>query len=420
VSRNKAVWGRPWLQAEEVWARIDWPHQRPLLVACSGGGDSLALLDLLDGGPWPLQVAYLDHGSGTNPVEVVDFCQRRGLKLWRRQLRVSAWAARYRMSWEAAARHLRYSWLLSLARRQDAMLVTGHSADDQAETVLLRLVQGTTLVGLAGIQGHGDRFCRPLLAFRRVELRRYLQAKGIAWNEDPMNQELRFLRVAVRHKLLPVLESLNAGVIAHLGQIAQDAVDLRPLLQSELPLAEMSRLQFEEWLHSRWRHLQPELGARWERAHGLRVFQSIHQGSRGRWELPGKIWAEWDGRKLWMGRTWSSLPALKVSQHQAQVSDVNHCVVLDAQSMKEWQWRTRKPGDQWLGRSLKKCLYQWAMPRGLRDRWPLLVRPPHEVIWVPGWKVCGQTLSGERGLAFELQERSALALVEAAARHEPA
>lgn len=408
------------MQAEEVWAGIDWPHGRPLLVACSGGADSLALLDLLGGGPWPLQVAYLDHGAGASFSLLSDFCQCRGLKLWRRQLRVSAWAARYAMSWEAAARHLRYRWLLGLALRQDAMLVTGHSADDQAETVLLRLLQGTTLVGLAGIHERGDRLCRPLLGFRRVELRQYLEARGIAWQEDPMNQDSRFLRVAVRQRLLPILESLNAGSVSHLAQIAQDAQELRPLLQTRLPLADLSRLQFEEWIHSQWRDLQPALGARWERTHSLRIFQAILQRPRGRWDLPGGIWAEWDGRKLWMGRSWSRLPALKVGEPKTQEMDLRYGVVLDAQMMEGWQWRTRQPGDRWLGSSLKKSFYEWQMPRGLRDRWPLLIRPPHQVIWVPGWRVCCQTGPREKGLAFELQERSALALVEAAARHEPA
>ena len=375
---------------------LDWPLEQPILVACSGGSDSLALLYLLRESGRPLEVAHLDHAgrpeSSDQAERLRKLCQDWNIPYHSRRLRVDCWARRYGMSWEAAARQLRYGWLQRLAQQRGALIVTGHTADDQAETVLMRMLQGCTLVGLAGIYPLGWRLARPLLGWRRSQLRQELERRGLSWFEDPSNQDPRFLRVQLRQQVMPLLEGLNSGVVAHLAQLAQDALELRPVLARERPLKTMNRLEFEELIHRLWLQLQPPAGVRWSRLHAQRIFTVLADDQWQTWNLPGGIWAEWDGRRLALGRP----PALPSPPSDAL------------------EWRFRRPGDQWLGRSLKKVFHDWRVPRRARFTLPLLVRPPHEVLAVLGLH-CQPEVSE---WVDAHQERSGLLIVEAAGRDE--
>lgn len=360
---------------------LQWPIDRPLLLACSGGSDSLALLYLLRSHPWPLEVAHLDHrgrpDSHLQTLRLNELCREFRLPFHSRRLRVGSWARRYHMSWEAAGRELRYLWLRKLAEQRGALLVTAHTADDQAETLLIRILRGCTLTGLAGIQPQG----RPLLAYRRSQLRQYLQRLGVTWFEDPANSEEHFLRVAVRQRLLPLMEELNPKVVRNLNRLAQDARQLPP---GPSRLEEMSRLQFEHWIHQQWLNLRPG-PVPWSRCHAQEIYAAMASSNWRSWNLPGKIWAEWDGQRLALGLAQFPLPGPAPEGHR---------------------WRTRQAGDLWQGRLLKKILPAWGMPRQLRDRLPILIKEPHQVVCVPGWS--------------DDQERSGVVIVEAAPRDEHA
>lgn len=376
---------------------LDHPAGQTVLVACSGGADSLALLHLLlDAGKWPLQVAHLDHAGRPDSHRQVDrlqeLCRLWNLPFHSRRLHVEGWARRYGLSWEAAGRELRYRWLGGLARRLDALLVTAHTADDQAETVLMRLITGSTLVGLAGIYPHGLRLARPLLGWRRDQLRAELERRGVRWFEDPANQDPRFLRVRLRQQILPLLEECNSGAVPHLARLAEDALLLRPLLQRKTPLLEMNRLQFEEFIHTLWLQLEPPAGTRWSRRHAGNIFAALATSEWRSWNLPGGAWAEWDGRRLALGRP---------------------CPLPDS-TPPGLVWRHRQAGDRWQGRSLKKVLHDWRVPRLARQRLPLLVRPPHEVVAVLGLKWQPEVAN------WVEKERSGLLIVEAAAPDEQA
>lgn len=365
---------------------LNWPLEATVLVACSAGSDSLALLYLLKEQGRHLEVAYLDHGGRPQPAQLLQrLCSDWGMPFHQRRLRVDAWARRYGMSWEAAARELRYHWLFRLAQKRNALLVTAHTQDDQAETVLLRLLNGTSLTGLAGIQLTRAGLARPVLGWTRQELQAELRQRQVEWIEDPGNQDLRFPRVRVRREVLPLLRQLNPGVSRHLAQLAQDAAELRPLLQRAAPLLELSRLQFEDFLHERWRELGPPAGVRFSRTQAAEIFQALRQPDWQSWNLPGNFWAEWDGRRFSLGRP-RQLPQLAPPG----------CL-----------WRFRQPGDRWQGRCLKKFLPAWGVPRRARDQLPLLVRPPDQVLAVLGFKFQPEVA------AWVPEERSGLLIVEA-------
>lgn len=180
-----------------------------VIVAVSGGADSVALLDLLNGiaGELGLSLvaAHVDHGimPAGRPVgrTVQKFAERYGLPFETVELNLGPDAT------ETEARRARYAWLRDVQRRRGAKyLVTAHHQDDQIETVLLRALRGSAPAGLAGI-GRRARggLLRPLLPFTRRELVEYATARGLPVHDDPANRDPRHLRSWVRATLLPLL-----------------------------------------------------------------------------------------------------------------------------------------------------------------------------------------------------------------------
>jgi tRNA(Ile)-lysidine synthase len=140
-------------------------------------------------------------------------------------LRVDVAAARReRASWQDAARRVRLEALAALAARRGATRIAlAHQADDQAETVLFRIVRGTGLPGLAGIPYLRAPFIRPLLDVTRAEIARYVKRRSLPFVEDPSNTDLRFARARVRHRLLPLLAEENPRVREALVALAAAA-----------------------------------------------------------------------------------------------------------------------------------------------------------------------------------------------------
>ena len=136
---------------------------------------------------------------------------------------------------EMVARQIRYRELESARQRLGAdYIVTAHHADDQAETVLIRLLYGTGIEGLAGIQPLQDRLLRPLLHISRHELRKELDKAGIRPVRDPTNFELQTTRNRVRHLMLPDLCEEEPGLIPRLSQLASSAFNCRAVLEQKL------------------------------------------------------------------------------------------------------------------------------------------------------------------------------------------
>ena len=211
-------------------------------MAVSGGSDSVALLRLLleirrELGI-VLSVVHLNHklrGAESDADEefVFKLTAEHNLVLHATSAEVAKHAAESRLSIEAAARELRYDYFTQLLRdRLVDKVATGHTLDDQAETVLLRLVRGTGMRGLRAIQPriqvHHDEACgevvRPLLCIRRNELLAYLGSLDQPWREDSTNQESKYTRNRVRKVLLPLLErEFNPSVTQNLAELAEIA-----------------------------------------------------------------------------------------------------------------------------------------------------------------------------------------------------
>ncbi len=186
-----------------------------LLIAVSGGPDSVALLNLVVEAGFRAEVAHLDHltrsGASTDDARFVEALARSlNVPFHLHSEDVGAGAADSAMSFEEYARERRYAFFLETARVCGCRaIVTGHHADDQAETVLMRFIRGASPSGLSGIPAEtvreGVRVVRPLLEIRRRDVIAYLHARDLAYCRDETNEDISFARNRVRHELLPHL-----------------------------------------------------------------------------------------------------------------------------------------------------------------------------------------------------------------------
>lgn len=214
------------------------PRGSHLLVAVSGGPDSMAMLDVLDRLSVELglrlSVASIDHGlrpEAANEVRFVgEAAEARCLPFRSIALQLE------RGTSHARAREARYEALRALASELAAdAIAVGHTLDDQAETVLARLLRGSGVRGLRGIKRRReDGVVRPLLDARRVEVRAHLERHQVGSIEDPSNSDRRFLRVRVRRDILPTLESESAAVARHLAALADEAAVVAEQLDAEV------------------------------------------------------------------------------------------------------------------------------------------------------------------------------------------
>lgn len=211
---------------------------RSILLAVSGGVDSTALVyifrDLAEDLHINLSIGHVNHGlrgaqSEADAAFVVGLGEALGLPV--RTARIDPEAARAgrpsrtRPTLEEAARRCRYEALRRLASEAGAeRIATAHTADDQAETVLLRLLRGTGPTGLGGIprRSSDGTVVRPLLRVSRGEILEFARARGFAWREDPSNADPRFSRNRLRHHWLPGLrEAFNPRLLRALGDLAE-------------------------------------------------------------------------------------------------------------------------------------------------------------------------------------------------------
>ena len=201
-----------------------------VVVALSGGPDSVALLDSLNraGRKTGLNVvaAHLDHtlrpDSGHDARFCEELCDRLKVRLRLGQARASERALRDG-GVEEAARLIRYSFLRRVAREENALaIVLGHTLDDQAETVLMRLIRGSGALGLSAMRAWDGELLRPLLDVTRGAVLAHLSAHRLPCRLDPTNNDTTFLRNRIRHELLPrIARDFNPNIAEALGRTAR-------------------------------------------------------------------------------------------------------------------------------------------------------------------------------------------------------
>jgi tRNA(Ile)-lysidine synthase len=401
------------------------------LVAVSGGADSVALLDLLQGVAsergLTLVVAHVDHGiqtgSGAVGQTVKTLAQRYGAPFELGELSLGPGAT------ETTARRARYAWLREIQHRLRAeYLVTAHHHDDQIETVVLRALRGSAPAGLAGIARSGrDGLLRPLLPFTHDELVAHVAARGLAVHEDPANADPRHLRSWIRTTLLPLLtERLGPRVSGDLRRLGRHAAADRRAWDRALELV-------------------PELGLQVSST-GFAVAREVLRGyddtlaiallraaARRAGAVIGPVRARQilglarrpSGRRLSLGGGWMA----EVVFDRLRVARATDCAVervvpagergsavfggfridwspgaaparIDRGGWTTWldgpAWELRAPaqGDELLPlggvghRPLRRLLMEARVPRSERVRYPVVARG-ETILWVPG--ICRST-----------------------------
>jgi tRNA(Ile)-lysidine synthase len=195
------------------------PAGAPLLVLVSGGGDSVALLDVavrLDARVSALHVNYgLREGASGDEEFVRELCSGLGVPLFVEQVALGEDPAG---NLQERARDARYALAERLAEGDFA---AGHTASDQAETVLYRLAVSPGSRALHGMAARRGRLVRPLLGVTREEVRAYLRPRGLEWREDPSNADRRFARARVRHDLMEALRTIGPAAERTIAETAR-------------------------------------------------------------------------------------------------------------------------------------------------------------------------------------------------------
>lgn len=410
----------------------------PMLLAFSGGADSVALLDMMqkEYPNAPILLAHVNHGiRGEEALLDRAFCEQvakeRGLEIAILDVDVPALAKEKGQCIEEAAREVRYAFFADLMRERNIpVLLTAHHADDHLETVLFRIARGTGLAGLCGIapirpfaDGH---LVRPLLGFTKKEIVQYCREKGLDFVTDSTNADTTYARNRIRAEVLPVLESLYADAshraVRMSAELAEDDAYLKSVAEQLL----VKNTTYEGTSIKALRLAHPAIRRRalqmWfengreiflEAVHLQALLDLVESGdTTARVALPTGVSAYCTARgRLLMMATRShpigeyTLP-LTIGKMQIQDTDISVCITpIENPTMPnkgdwntlilvgEWEdlqkaftWRNRREGDVILRgkmhRKLRRLYAQKGMPTELRRALPLLCFG-EEIVWAP-------------------------------------
>lgn len=416
------------------------PSSPRVVLAVSGGIDSMVLLDAAANGRCErgeMTVATFDHGTGAAAESACELVERvateHGFEC------VVGRASQDLRRSEAAWREARWMFLRTVAASRSATVATAHTADDQIETILMRVLRDAGPRGLAALEAPSE-LLRPLLAFRRTTIMAYAKARGVKWIDDPSNDSPAFLRNRVRRDLLPALRRADRRFdedILALGQAAAawrretdalargvsrlrgtDGVDVDLALIRTLGAAELSLL---------WPAIAGQVGLTLDRRGTLRLAafsRSSRVGSRvqvsGGWEavrsrsavhlgraaqtvgaemtLDFSLATRWDGWTFWP-RAHGRLVSVNGGGEPAWEAELPADRPLRVRG-----WR---PGDRFgggsggLGRKIKRLLGDAGVTGHERTGWPVVLCDDR-IVWVPGVRRSGAATerSGRPSLHF--------------------
>jgi tRNA(Ile)-lysidine synthase len=203
-----------------------------ILLAVSGGIDSMVMLDLFQKSEYEFAVANINfklRGKEANneAIFVKEYCNKKRIQLYQKEFDTESYATKNKISIQMAARTLRYEWFDALADdKQFNLIATAHHLDDQSETFFINLIRGTGISGLHGIAKIKDKLIRPLLFTTRAEITEYAAKHNVPYKEDSSNASDKYQRNFIRHHILPEFYKLRSDfslnldkTIGHLSEL---------------------------------------------------------------------------------------------------------------------------------------------------------------------------------------------------------
>ena len=389
----------------------EWRVTGPVLAAVSGGADSMALLLALchvqDLAGICVHAAHVEHGiRGKSSLRDADFvteaCRELGVPLHLCHLDVPELAKKQGTGVEEAAREGRYRFLFDTAEKLGARIMTAHHRRDQAETVLMHLLRGSDIAGLAGMSMQG-RVLRPFLDRDPEELRAYLKDQGQAWCEDETNQDTRYSRNAIRH-VLPELEKIYPGAVRAIWRLARAAARDEAYFEKQimpplmLPFGACTELSGEEALKSRQvlgllrAAKLPETSLAVETGLSLKLGQGADITSGRLLCRRGLLFAlrPWQGRYEFQGDSIETpFGSIRVEPGRGRVGDGKLCQAVP-QALLEGAYvaKVRMGPFQPLGspyvQDMKKVLSALGLGQELGRLVPALLDRDGNVLWLPG------------------------------------
>jgi tRNA(Ile)-lysidine synthase len=222
---------------DHLTANLPFLKDKKLLLACSGGIDSMVLAHLLKQLDYDVSLAHCNfklrgEESDGDEAFVRKYAADNIIPVFVTHFNTALFASDNKLSVQVAARQLRYLWFDELLQENNLdYLLTAHHLDDSIETFLINFTRGTGLEGLTGIPQQNEAIVRPLLPFTRDEIEAYANANNIAWREDSSNASDKYLRNKLRHDVVPVLKSLNPSFAASFQQTLNNLQQAHSLVQ---------------------------------------------------------------------------------------------------------------------------------------------------------------------------------------------
>ena len=218
---------------------IEIISQVPILLAVSGGVDSVVLTHLLSKLDIAFGIAHCNFGlrneaSDGDEVFVEELAEKYRVSFHVKKFATATYAKERAISIQMAAREVRYKWLHQLMERYDyASLATAHHQNDHVETVLLNFSRGAGIRGLRGLQPKKGALIRPLLMATKEEIIEYAREEELIWREDASNQEDKYKRNFVRHQLVPAFEQLNPSFLNTVSTFTDSLAEVEDLLAAK-------------------------------------------------------------------------------------------------------------------------------------------------------------------------------------------
>ncbi len=418
-----------------------FPLSGRVVIALSGGADSIAMTHLLMQflPKERIVCAHVNHGirgeeANSDEAFVSSWCEQNGLDLQVLHADVPSEAQKSGEGLEACGRRLRYAFFEELACEENDRIATAHTRSDQAETVLLHLIQGAGARGLSGIPPVRDKIIRPILSLDRADVEAYCRTNGLAFRTDSTNSDVAYTRNRLRHQVLPLLREMNPNLEQSLERTAlslsRDSACLEQMAHQALETARV-----KDGLSAAAIRSVPDAVAirvlslyfqecgcpRPEAIHLEQALAALHKGS-GRLNLPGglelNVWHDrlclaaiktvpekgteirvtgsqtrlWDGRILFL----EVFPVSEI-KNRIKFHNLLFPILMDydtiTRSRKILTVRTRRAGDRFspagrgISKSLKKFFSEQRVPAAKREHLVLL-EMDGELLWVEGFGVC--------------------------------